>query len=1179
MATDDVTAYVNSFVSGGATSSEEHPSKPSTLAPLARVLEGFRVPGAFVGAGARDVQGATHGNVGKLAKALTPDFDKGIIGTPGYYDRAHQALDEYYATDKPNLEAVQKGGGALGTVADAALHHPFATGAVTFGAELLNPLNLATGEALGAGARGLRAAIPAVDRAATAVEGVAKKATAPLANAIGSVTNKFHGVGKASPEFGQSWARGADFTSQSAPHGISDEHVEDIFGQHLPEKMNPIQRAVESATGGMAQTTKREVWRRAERDAEGNMVNAPRDVVEPKYGPSVQQRADKLYGLIGAPVMSDAYRAATADLDAQGRLLLDKMIQHTVAGGERPEILPKALAENADVVHAALDDPFKSIGSLTLKQMQNVPEFKSTTGYLPMKMYGGRPVYGFQNAEDAASAKGGWPRSGFGVTRSKSKVLQGSLDDLEGRAQAGGGQLFADEFDPAFQLRNYVRNAEANVAKAQAVKGLGDVPTVTGENARVDLPFHLPNQPENPIPGSGPEAFARASNFAGRRAKETLTAAAANDIGRPDLAGGMRGLRSVSSTFAKWLEARKAAASAKSIVPGVQDAAARAGAAADPTAALGAFRAAQAKYRTPGAISATSPELERALAARRAGQHVPTSVISTLRQAAAKAANEAADATGTLGRALHGNHATVIRAADRGLGKVEASADRFAARRDGLETAYHDAKATAADRAEIERRVAAGLSAETNRILSTMGGKVPKGYVAEGDLRLGLGADSHGRAIQQDFATYLADAQKAGALPEDAEGVAKTLATLNGLARRMMILVPTVHTVWNLGMGFLSAGGRPHEMAAALAGKIGPDFLGPQLEERFMRSGAASAMNSGSSIGAVRNATTPLSELDPRKATNVRDFLERVGAAGHKITNATVTGPDSRYVFDVVENGYARVLFKRLTSNGLSDGAAAARIRSMLGDYSNITNAEKPLQNLFFFYPWMKTAIKHWTKELANQPGPFFNAPMQGIRSANEIQGDTEDGQIPRSPFSLTVGKTPEGDFRRLALPLPQRYANDVAGMVLGNGDTKANGLYQRTEPVTNLLRGHLNPVAGTLADAVLPGTSKYQRINIDTKSPSPPALQVAGAVADRFAPPVAAIGQNIGDPLGAVAGEAGLGFPSAHLSKDERARQTAITRAYAPAIKAAQEAGNQAEAKRLYLQLQADLKARPTTP
>jgi hypothetical protein len=151
--------------------------------------------------------------------------------------------------------------------------------------------------------------------------------------------------------------------------------------------------------------------------------------------------------------------------------------------------------------------------------------------------------------------------------------------------------------------------------------------------------------------------------------------------------------------------------------------------------------------------------------------------------------------------------------------------------------------------------------------------------------------------------------------------------------------------------------------------------------------------------------------------------------------------------------------------------------------------------------------------------------------------------------------------------------------MVLGNGDTRANGLYQRTEPITNLLRGHLNPVASTLADAVLPGQSKYQRINIDTKDPTPPAQQVAGQVAQRFLPPVQSIGQNLGDPLGAVAGEAGLGFPSAHLSKDERARQEAITRAYAPAIKAAQEAGNAAEAKRLYLSLQADIKARPTAP
>lgn len=1173
---DDVSSIFSDFVNGDTASVQRGTAKPSALAPLARVLEGFRAPGALVGAAARDIQGATHGNIAKLGAALTPDMTKGIIGTPGYGDRAHAALDEYYATDKPNLDALKAGGGTIGKVADAAIHHPFATGAVTFGAELLNPLNLVTGEAVGAGARGLRAAIPLIDRGASAVEGVASKATAPLKNAIGAVTNKYHGVGRAAPG-GESWARAADYQTQSAPHALSDQAVESVFGHELPKGSGPLARAFESATGGISQEQKREIWRRAERDGEGTMVNAPRDVAEPKHGPTIQDRADTLYGMIGAPVMSDAYKAATAGLDAQGQKLLDDMISTKVQGKPLPAKMPKSFAAVLPEVSQAIADPFKSVGSLTLKQMQNIPGFETRAGYLPMKMYGDRPVYGFQSAEDAASAKGGWPRSGFGVTRSKGKVMQGSLDDLEARAQADGGQLFSDDFDPAFQLRNYARNAESNVAKAQAVKGLGSVDTATGLPARVDLPFHLPNQPDLPV-GVGPEAHKTAQNFAARTARQNLTAQAANDIGRPDLAQGFRGLRGVSPTFAKWLEARRAAQTAGNAVPGVQDAATRAGAAADPSAALGQFRATAANSRIATGTP-TSPELERALAARRAGQFVPAGVIPQLRTASARAAGTAADSQATLGKALYGNQARVIRAADRGVGKVQDVADKFAKRRDELETAYHSATATAADRAEIERRVAGGLAAETQLIMSQMGGKVPKGYTAESDLRLGLGADSQGRAVQQDFATYLSDAQKAGALPEDAKGIAQSLATLNGLARRMMILVPTVHTVWNLGMGFLSAGGRPDEMARALAGRVGPDYLRPNLEQRFMDSGAASAVHSGSTLGSVRNATTPIAELDPRKATSIKDFIERTGAAGGKIANATVTGPDSRYVFDMVENGYARVLFKRMTDAGMSDGAAAKSIRKVLGDYGNISNAEKPLQNLFFFYPWMKTAITHWTKELANQPGPFFNAPMQGIRSANEIQGDTEDGQVPRSPFSLTLGKTPQGDFRRLALPLPQRYANDVAGMVLGNGDTKANELYQHTEPITNLLRGHLNPVAGTLADAVLPGQSKYQRIDVDAKSPTPPVAQIAGQVAQRFAPPVQEIAQNAQDPLGAVMGEAGLGFPNAHLSKDERARQTAINRAYAPAIAAAKAAGNEAEAKRLYLELQAALHDRPTSP
>lgn len=1084
----DQTPSVDFEPLGAIAPAPKKPPKPAPLSPLGRALEAFRIPGAVVGAEARDAaQGHARPDTQNLLRSLIPGVGPAMAAygqvTGPHRERLikalnehpedpRAALDEYYVTDNRNLSEVRRTGhGPLQAVARAALEHPYVTGAATLAGESVgNPLNVVTGEIAAPIARVARAAVPHIPLVGaplhaglSAVEGAASKYVGqPIANAIGSLTNRFHGVTKAAGEGGESWARAAAHATESAPQATADKAVEDVFGQHLAGTGNALTRALGAATGGLTKAQKTEIFRRAERDSTGRMLNAPREVPEPASGPTIQQRADAFHAIV---------RDTT-----QRR------------------------------IDAGVLDPGRALEA-----------------YVPKNEYERRaPVYASRAAQDeAATAANGAalrPRSTPGgiarVAGNARRVHTGSLDEIEARLAARGEALFHPDFDPAVQLRHYVADAEHDIAGADALRGLEHVGTTVGP-ARVAVGMHFPNRPDLPLQAAGEnpaDTLRRAKNLADRTAGRRLTTEAATNIGRPDLAGGAR-IAGTSPSFAAWREARRAA------------------------------------------------------------------------QAAGGTAEGVTRATGALAGRLQ-NKGVTVAGVERGQGIAQRAAQRSGVRSDELETVYHDAKTDDVDRRRIEQYVAQNRATAAQRMLATMIDRPKPGYTLESDANLRYGSDfSAGRALQTDFFRHVTEAKSAGALPEDARGAAQFVALLNGFARRSMILVPTVHTVWNLGLGFLSRGGKPVEMAQALAGKIAPDYLGPELEARFQASGAASAMHFGSTLSRVRNATTPLAEMNPLRPVGdtlwakAKDVLRRTGDAASKISDATVLGPDSRYVFDVVENGYARVLFRRLTAEqGLTDGAAAKAIRKVLGDYGNVTARERILQNVFFFYPWMKTAIPHWTKQLAKSPGPWFNAPMQGIRATNEAQGDVQDPKgPPRAWNSLTVGRTPQGDFRRLALPLPQRYGTDMLATVLGNGDPRKSPIYQRTAPLTNIVRGHANPIAAALMKLVLPGEARYERYATDKLSPTPEIVQGAEQALQGFVPPVQSIGAVAGeDPLGAAMGGVGLGFPSAHLPKAELARQKAIRTAYGPAIQAWRARGDEAKANELYLRMQALLHKRP---
>jgi hypothetical protein len=306
-----------------------------------------------------------------------------------------------------------------------------------------------------------------------------------------------------------------------------------------------------------------------------------------------------------------------------------------------------------------------------------------------------------------------------------------------------------------------------------------------------------------------------------------------------------------------------------------------------------------------------------------------------------------------------------------------------------------------------------------------------------------------------------------GADKESANSVAQFVDKMNSLARIGIITNPVIHGGWNLGTHYLAAGGTP-------------DFLGTRLWQDFNEWPVVTSRALGRQISGqeknqiadkwgaiIHNAqASPIFGEDYGKnfldKASVWDFPHWMNSTLSKMWAA-----NQRIVFEQMEARYSTDLFwKYVEKAGKADDStfaqAAIHVRKALGDYTNIskTGIDGALNQMLFFYPWMKTAIPFWAKMIAQRPG-FITVPGLGTHIWNRESGDPNfDNE------SYGTVYIPGGNGKRYAsYPGPQKYAEDLLELIAPGGDIGASGTDRGVE-AERLLDTHLKPLGASTAGA-----------------------------------------------------------------------------------------------------------------
>lgn len=524
--------------------------------------------------------------------------------------------------------------------------------------------------------------------------------------------------------------------------------------------------------------------------------------------------------------------------------------------------------------------------------------------------------------------------------------------------------------------------------------------------------------------------------------------------------------------------------------------------------------------------------------------------------------------------------------------------------------------------------------------------KMPEGYVRESSLGL---ASPSGRemALDDSFAQFFKGAERLSPREtEQAGALWRAFQVLNRLARASIVLMPTVHGINNEGMHYLAEGAEfgatPERMAAILAGRV---KFAPELEARAVKAGAVNEYAHrafGGALGetSAHATTTAAGELAgeigakagpfagvvkpvARAAINLERGVtipERIGGRanipGKPGTTQTHTGtlgtttvtigatpeiparlgvkipllggksfgyqPMNEWLWQNAERGYAIDLFDRFTKAGMSDDAAAIRVRNTLGKYGDISPREiqANLDRLFYFLPWMKTVVPFWTRKGIIDP-KWWEAPERAIEVNNQAQGYDD----PSRPFTATLGRRKNGDFRRVVVPLPQRVLEPVAALArlpvdVAHGDFQ--GVREDAAAPVNYVAGHASLPLSLLLDALQAaqggGRSALPPWNTFASNPQDPGWKQAAAIAGKAAghvlAPIEAAGRVADDPLGGATTYVTGGFPYGVEPAEKKRAEHAVRVEFGPLIKAAQTAKNQRAVDRLIAQRDEALRA-----
>ena len=329
--------------------------------------------------------------------------------------------------------------------------------------------------------------------------------------------------------------------------------------------------------------------------------------------------------------------------------------------------------------------------------------------------------------------------------------------------------------------------------------------------------------------------------------------------------------------------------------------------------------------------------------------------------------------------------------------------------------------------------------------------QVPLGYVRGEEVQniLGSSPTATEHVLAPELVAFIKDA---GAPAQEAGQVGKFIDTVNRLTRIGVITNPVVHPAWNLLGNYLGAKGDIGKLGYIASGR---GWAQAPFWEQLAADHGAQVHFAGQGLAGTNMGRIIGGEGSP---------LERVSTRAWEA--------NQRLVFDTFEKRFSTALFhdkyQELAKKGVAQTQAFDRagieVRKILGDYDNVnkTGLEGKLNKAFFFYPWLKTVVSQWTKNLIHNPSSV-SAPARAVSGWNGALGDPN---AHTGAFTLYEGKDKSGQDQYASLPVPQRILSHLAEIVAPGGDL-GGPLAGRAKAVMDIASGHANPGLSQGIDAI----------------------------------------------------------------------------------------------------------------
>jgi hypothetical protein len=300
------------------------------------------------------------------------------------------------------------------------------------------------------------------------------------------------------------------------------------------------------------------------------------------------------------------------------------------------------------------------------------------------------------------------------------------------------------------------------------------------------------------------------------------------------------------------------------------------------------------------------------------------------------------------------------------------------------------------------------------------------------------------KVVHRDFADMLV---QAGARRQEAADWTGMFEAANSIFRILKIANPIRHRWLNLPWNSMLRGLSIGDTRAALT-DAGLRSLEKDYGDRFDSAGGG-AYQTPRILG-----VKPENQLKVRFAHDSE--LKGPAKVARKI--AGLTDKNTEFVFNSGERGLSLGLFKKFAEHDhMTDFEAAREVRRTFGDPGNLDTrpiggfgiSEQQLAKMFLFYPWTKANIPLWIKYGWLNPKVVL-AAEQATRSFNENQG-TYDPTADENTLQIPL---PNGGTFDIKLPLPQ-------ASVLNRAEKFAAG-----DPSQALMLGmeHVNPILSPLA-------------------------------------------------------------------------------------------------------------------